>query len=762
MVNKKVNKKFIPFVAGIGCGIAISIVFCLGIALFFGELQGITRKSLVQNRMKNSDFFTLEDNFIPETPPLPDPDWKSKLNPQHIPATMQKELNLKRDIFVAFLGSSNSNLDLIALSLETWGKEFIKNGIEYSIYSPMEGERDLTKNIIKLQETRASDGVTTSMIYGALTDLCNERIDTHRVFILVGAQSYLNSSALIEFARTVDESRVSIIGNSEKMAESDRVYRNDVAEYCSINPGIVITRRAMQRVCPHIKTCNNEINHQGQQDVPSLNLARCFKSFLNSSCISNDKFYKFSDKEVATITSRSQFSDDFLLKELVSSSYTRSTSVLTNLIHMHHVERRLNITDIKNKQLLSVIDETDRTIASMEGTLDDRLILGKKGIKNKFEHSEVIPWNRFKVNMEGDYDVVYTVEDSMHVRPLIHTDLEMIKEIKAVAESHIKSEISPEVKQLSFGDILQRTVPGKAMEFKVQVKVSNDKFGSVTIRKHFEDLVEIKTTIVENSPITVVLPIQESSHDQFLSFMQMFEQSTLSSTNEIDKISLLLVVYPSDNGTASQPNSELKILRLLKSYKQKHKKLSLRWIDARSSHLGVSRVSGVISALPGLSKDRVVCSMRPLAELSPEFFHHVRANVVRGRQLYFPIPLQIYNSDKNNNKNFQLWRQDDFEIFCGFQGDLNIASEMGQNSKFTNGEMLYNKVIQADFDVFRAPQPSLVFRELLRDDDEILSEKSCTEDASELGWLERQQAQCIGRIRKYKFAGAGGSLDNSQ
>ena len=40
--------------------------------------------------------------------------------------------------------------------------------------------------------------------------------------------------------------------------------------------------------------------------------------------------------------------------------------------------------------------------------------------------------------MEGDYDVVYTVEDSMHVRPLIHTDLEMIKEIKAVAESHIK------------------------------------------------------------------------------------------------------------------------------------------------------------------------------------------------------------------------------------------------------------------------------------------------------------------------------------
>ena len=42
MVNKKAtNKKFIPFVAGVGCGITISIVFCLGIALFFGELQGL-------------------------------------------------------------------------------------------------------------------------------------------------------------------------------------------------------------------------------------------------------------------------------------------------------------------------------------------------------------------------------------------------------------------------------------------------------------------------------------------------------------------------------------------------------------------------------------------------------------------------------------------------------------------------------------------------------------------------------------------------
>ena len=62
--------------------------------------------------------------------------------------------------------------------------------------------------------------------------------------------------------------------------------------------------------------------------------------------------------------------------------------------------------------------------------------------------------------------------------------------------------------------------------------------------------------------------------------------------------------------------------------------------------------------------------------------------------------------------------------------------------------MLHDKVISADFDVFRAPQPHLVFRNNLPD--EYLT-NSCSED-SELGWLENRQAQCVSMLQKLNVA----------
>ena len=64
--------------------------------------------------------------------------------------------------------------------------------------------------------------------------------------------------------------------------------------------------------------------------------------------------------------------------------------------------------------------------------------------------------------------------------------------------------------------------------------------------------------------------------------------------------------------------------------------------------------------------------------------------------------------------------------------------------------MLYDKVASADFDVFRAPQPHLVFRHGLPDE-YLTSSNSCNE-GSELGWLENRQSQCVGMLRKYKVA----------
>ena len=94
---------------------------------------------------------------------------------------------------------------------------------------------------------------------------------------------------------TSNNNQQKLTGKVEKMHEDDRVYSNDVDEYCQLNPGILMTRKSLQRVCPHIETCANDISHQGQtvREVPALNLARCMKSFLNVSCASNKKVLFF-------------------------------------------------------------------------------------------------------------------------------------------------------------------------------------------------------------------------------------------------------------------------------------------------------------------------------------------------------------------------------------------------------------------------------------------------------------------------------------
>jgi len=95
-----------------------------------------------------------------------------------------------------------------------------------------------------------------------------------------------------------------------------------------------------------------------------------------------------------------------------------------------------------------------------------------------------------------------------------------------------------------------------------------------------KNLVVTEVSVVENYPIILMLPVQENSYQQLLEFMQKFEESAI---NDLEKIALLLIIFPSSNSTLSPEDlnknpKSLKTLNLLASYKHKHKKLSLKYL----------------------------------------------------------------------------------------------------------------------------------------------------------------------------------------
>jgi len=737
--EKKIAKKFVPFVAGVGCGITISVIFCLAIAMVVGEL-GLSTKKLNRFELQSQTLLILADDVTKEAPAVPDPDWKAKLNPSHIPATLQQEIGLKKEVFVAVLASNNANLDTLSLNQETWVKELDNFDVSFSIYTPMEEDGETVQNFVHLPDLSSANEASSQMLYHTLSDLCANHIDTHRLFFVVGAHSYVNVSGLMDIVGQLNESEELYIGRKTSYENVDRLYYNDASFHCPINPGFIVSRHTLQRLCPHISICIKEHSDQSQLHQPSLNLARCMKRFLNLNCSSSSKFHKLSADELLELTKSSVLSSYYHENEVVSTFHSSSSSLVSNLLHRHHVGRLLNETIRKNKNHLEAIDNMDKILVKTEGTPDDRLILGKRGIKNKFQHHEVIIWNRYLKNEFGSYDQLFSVEDSRAISSITRSDREALDLVTATATNYLKEQPQfNEQADYDFGDIFQRTVPGYASEYLLVMQKNGIKIGSLQMEHRYDDLVAVETSIVENVPITIVLPIQDSSKSGLLSFMQMFEQSSLSSLSDMESIELLLVVYPSNE--TQDVAKDLETLHLLSSYKNKHKRLSIRWIDARE-HL-YSYIGGIIMAISALPSNRLVCSMTTSVELSTEFFHHARANTKQGKQMYFPIPYQLSNQSESEvgGDDFAssgFWRSFDFDYFCGYQSDFMLASDMGRSPGFSSGESLYAKCMSVGLNIFRSPEPSCAVKHV---------QTMC----STSDWSRDEQEHCLRRQKQFQL-----------
>ena len=77
--------------------------------------------------------------------------------------------------------------------------------------------------------------------------------------------------------------RLCPLAGSKATTSSDQVhFLNEPKLYCPIGSGFILSRHALQSLCPHVKVCASE--YVTDDVAAGLNMARCMKRFLNMTC----------------------------------------------------------------------------------------------------------------------------------------------------------------------------------------------------------------------------------------------------------------------------------------------------------------------------------------------------------------------------------------------------------------------------------------------------------------------------------------------
>nr|XP_009861406.1 chondroitin sulfate synthase 3-like [Ciona intestinalis] len=723
--GKQPKKQFVPFCAGIACGIFISIILFIGFAtpailksLWKSSVAPVLPKEIKYNDhgyhpeiqpwegnvVPSSINSTIPIDLEPEPVEVENPAWEVNLTPVHIPGFLLQELKLKKKVFVGVINPSVVNTPNIELILKTWAKDWMENGDgDITIYTPMGVDITKTKkaNIYYLSDVHNQFSLqnlqegTISMIYQTLEDICSQHIDAYHHFFVVGGNTYVSLDKLLNFTKRLDDSSVLWIGHKEDTKDRFKHFINEPSSYCSSGPGFVLSRQALQLLCPRLPSCQRDY---GSNTVPpGLQLARCVKRFLNTSCTYTDKDIFYKSPITPDPYSTSHPYDDSITVHPVLDDVT--------MFKLHHffLSQQLNETIRSNEYLHNIIQTMDRVLVQEGGMSDDRLILGRNGNENKYRHGDVITWDRVEHGKGKTPDEILVVSEAEPKRELSKSDKISMDKVKVAAMTHYKEKLG-DAREVKAGDIFRRVVPGVGYQYMVDVLSGKDEVATVCLDQPYGRMTTIRSHTSPNVKVNFVLPLLEGS-PYFKDFMQMFEQACMS-IDRAQNVALLVVLYTpgSGNGSFDEKNSDT--LTQLNLYKQKYPALSLRWINAGDRPF--SSIGGTWMAVKALPADTLLCSTDLFMLMSPEYLHHARLNTVPGERLSFPVPFQrvlpLDNDDEGISRSSGFWRSFDYGLFCGYKQDIMRACE-GQN--FASGADLYERALSTGLNVFRAPEHAL-------------------------------------------------------
>ncbi|XP_077988476.1 chondroitin sulfate synthase 1-like [Glandiceps talaboti] len=694
---------FVPFVGGLFIGILIS-----GTLILFGPPRSrrkqpsalIHRSEEVASASKWTNNRNLKNDVSTDHDPIQRGDRNGKhvtfqisegRQYETVPRFAYDELSLRKLMYTAVIVDYSQLTTWGQAIKDTWAQHLEDYHMFISTAGKIPEGTDLP--LIKLPDINGGADENITKLVMTLKDICYRCIDVYSWFVILPTcKVYVNYIAMEAFLKTLNNSQVLYMGS-----------RHSKESYCTGSPGIILSRKTLQQICPYLDSCLQ----QGNNSVGDRELGRCILKYAGVNCTKAKQFQglfytlKESDGDLGDDLSKKLF-----LKEVLSISPVKDVNDLKH-VHLYYSILRLKQLQQQSEKYITKIENMDKLLdtfssshVSLSSMKDEELY----GSCNKGPEVNTI-WEYLgsDVNLTSD-------------NPLFsHTSDFELHDILNEAQKSL-----PGLAKYNTGVDIYRKRSYRCQSFVYKVVIRNVNFQYVVdIDHHLGNVVAMSSKTVPDVKMNFVVSLSENDVN-FQHFMLNLEKCCLK--EQARNVSLLVILFR-DNS----PSNLLRSKDLLSLYQHKYPQAYLRYIYVEDEKYSISW--GLELSRNELSPDSFLVILPVDVTFNKEFLDRCKMETKKGQQAYNPIPFQYFTNqnalgDIKDNKN-GFWDSRNRDVLCVFHEDLFKVLNSAEKSVVG----IENFFKSSHLKVLRAPDQD-VFRSL-------------NEDCSKLHLSESQLLKCI-------------------
>ncbi|KAK6627535.1 hypothetical protein RUM44_010013 [Polyplax serrata] len=628
--------------------------------LIFGIFLGVGLSSIISQLIQNSCFFAsqtdypskyvsssvIEEDYEPVINLAGKPQ-KAQKTPQEFvrPRYYRTELGIRDKLLTAVLTSPNSILE--------YGVSFNKttNHLFDKVVFFMESEGKKAKRNDRFNGVvQFSDSRTVLKPFHLLKYLSDNFLDDYDYFFIVRDTTYIRGRLLNYIISKISVSVDVHLGGAKEDA---------VANYCSIDSGILISNLVLKKVAQNLDWCVK--NAFSESD--DANLGRCIFHSTSKACATEFRGLQLSSY---TITDNEdnvnieKLSEDAAFENALSFWPMPSPAVMF-MFHIYFTEleifkKKLETSEVQDR----IINEP--VILSDNKTMEIPWPIGSPASVKPLNRFDVLRWDYFT-----EYKI-YLKSDFNNVDELKGADLLDVKYVINASINFVQEEYKGQLQYLKLVNGYRRFDSTRGMDYILDMDFK-DEATQKNVHKRLEickrlgpvELVPVPY-VTENTRVNMILAVGEANKQEVLKFMENYMTVCMEKK---DKTFLMLVLlyearHPK-KGSKNDIFGDVKAQAIKYSEKFKKEGNKISWLSIKLPNEYISpplikteerRVAlnnGILTVaifdlvIKKFSLDNLILYCSSNMEIRQDYLNRVRMNTIKDSQVFSPIPFSEFH-----------------------------------------------------------------------------------------------------------------------
>jgi len=663
----------------------------------------------------------------------------------HLPNEESKPTS---NVYIGMMSTEKMLSTRMLAAASTWMKE---KSIYVEVISangnsslPEEQQLELEEAGVRIRPLEGVDGNVyppQKKSFALLRHMYDEHVNNFDWFIRLDDDAYVNFEKLQSFLNRVNSSQPLQIGHPGFGKNSQDFLKNG-ENYCMGGPGVILSRKILMKIRPHLITCMNKIYTEHED----IEIGRCIHELSGVSCtLSWDVRHYFYQNYQGGTYARN-------MKTLTSKHLSSGLIFHANKDSEYQYKMRADLLKQQISNLLRRINSLNEYKNGFKLSKDKKDYVGENGIAplkwstiHKSWHyktdSQLVQrtektlvdimtenFNQYmlKTRVSKDHEGIYK-ESKLATS---YTVVNPLKGMDIVSQVDHNFDVFTEEEQVS--NKVYHTYYHQRFKFVKHSVFLQEPFSLPTFRAHNDTLDKLVTT-ADHIQVNFVIALSGRS-DNFIRFLHNFENAFLTRG---ERVNLIVSYFPGKQQADSDEKSSEKspredvqqaindqrfiqenVASLQSVYPDN--KLQVHLMKAGTEF---SRGAGLQSAANTIrAVDEIIFFCDVDLVFSQEILTHIRRNTVQGKKVYYPVffsqydPNVVYFNNKKPQSHFSFeeldgfWRYFSYGMVSLYKSDFDKTPGFDLTIRGWGLEDIHlaNAILAAGLDVFKSTEPGQV------------------------------------------------------